>query len=342
MIRDIKLIKIQVMKMINCLRNFVEKHGRFALQRARESILSEHFDCKKIEDAMQYFMNEYWQNYTTPTLLFLAHEAVGGDSERLLNLASAMIIVSGGIDIHDDVVDNSKQKDGRVTVYGKFGKEVALLVGDSLLVKGLMMFWEACQGFGIRRALRALEYLKKGLFELGEAEVSELGFRGRLDVKPKEYLRVMHKKAADVEALMRIGALLASADDSQIEILGKYGRIVGYLSILRDDVLDMIVLEEFRQRVKYECLPLPLLYALNDYETKTNLIELLAKKRITRRDFEKISYLTKKAHGFRKTQKCLNEQRRRGTRLLNKLTKKVKELQLIIDGLANLEIINNC
>jgi heptaprenyl diphosphate synthase len=317
------------------LQSFLEKHGNEALKKASESILGERFDCKTVQDALHYFMTEYWHDCTTPTLIFLACEAVNGNSNRLTDLASAMILINGAIDIHDDIIDHSTRKDGRPTIYGKFGKEVALLSGDALFFKGSMKLIESCQSFDMERNKSILTFLKQGFFELGEAEVFELSFRHRFDVKPEEYLKITHKKAADVEALMRIGALLGGASTSQIEILGKYGRTVGFLSILRDDMIDMTLWDELRHRIKYECLPLPLLYALNDSEMRVSLDGLLRRKSNTRSDFEKICYLTEKGHGFEKTREYINGQRRKGEALVKKLANRTQELNLIVDGLAN-------
>ena len=320
------------------LRSFLESRGSVALKKARESILNESFACKKVRDALRYFMVEYWHNYTTPTLLFLSHEAVGGKPERLVNLASALILIDGAIDIHDDVVDRSRRKDGRWTVYGKFGKEVTLLVGDALFMKGFMKLVKACQTFEVEKTRKILDFLKKGFFELGEAEVLELEFRRRFDVKPERYLEVMYKKAANVEALMYVGAFLGSAKAKEMEILGRYGRIVGLISILRDDLIDMTLQEELIHRIDYECLPLPLIYALNNSEIKSDLIKLLHKKKKTKEDLEKIFDFAQKGQGIAKTKRYIRKKAMEGEKLVNSLKGK-NELNLILRGLTDFENI---
>lgn len=320
--------------LIEQLRSLLQERGSKALEKARKLVLSETFDFKIIHDALHYFITEYWYDYTTPTLIFLGCEAFEGDPTCLEDLASALILINGAIDIHDDIIDLSTQKDGRRTVYGKFGKEVALLISDALFVKGFVKLAESCQGFDIEVAKKVFDTLKKGFFELGEAEVSELKLRRRFDVDPEEYLKVMYKKAADIEALMRVGAILANANSNEIEILGKYGRIVGLLSIIRDDIIDMTMWEELRHRIRYECLPIPLLYALDDPKTKTKLIKLLKKKGKRKGDLEEICRLTHKAQGFTRASSYIKKQVEEGEIIINTLGKNLPELHIILNSLA--------
>jgi len=115
------------------------KRGSKALEMARKEVLEEEIECKEVREALKYFMTEYWQDLARPALLSLCCEAVGGDPDATIPVAIPLSLISGGIDIHDDIIDQSTIKDGRPTVYGRFGKDVALLVGDALLFKGLTL-----------------------------------------------------------------------------------------------------------------------------------------------------------------------------------------------------------
>ena len=73
---------------------------------------------------------------TRPALFSLVCEAVGGDPDITMPIAISITLISGAIDIHDDIIDQSKTKGDQPTVFGKFGKDIALLVGDALMFKG--------------------------------------------------------------------------------------------------------------------------------------------------------------------------------------------------------------
>ncbi len=260
--RSIDISSEEAMKQIQ---KIFKERGTKALEIARKEVLQEKIECKEAREALVYFMTEYWNDLARPTLLSLTCEAVSGDPELTTPMAVSTILISGAIDIHDDIIDQSKTKNGRPTVYGKFGQDIALLVGDMLLGKGLILMNEAVKKNISREKMAGISDIVRTMFlELGDAEALELQLRGRMDVTPEEYLYVVRKKAADVEAHTRIGAILGGGTFEEIDALGEYGRLLGMLIILRDDWIDVLDLEELRNRIKRECLPLPILYALEE------------------------------------------------------------------------------
>jgi len=288
----------------------LEERGRKALEMAKQTILQEKIECEEVREALKYFITEYWHDLARPTLLSLTCEAVGGDPDITTPIAIPMILISGAIDIHDDIIDQSKIKGSRPTVFGKFGKDVALLVGDALLFKGFTLLHKAVEkGIPAEKVAVIVDIVKRTFFELGDAEALELKFRGRLDVTPEEYLHVVRKKAADVEAYTRISAILGGGSKKEIENFSNFGNLLGMILILRDDLIDMIDFEEAVHRIKREHLPLPILYALQNYEFKPTLIALLLKEKITKGDAKTILEITDKAEGFEHLRKLTQELR---------------------------------
>jgi geranylgeranyl diphosphate synthase type I len=290
------------------VQKLLEERGSKALEEAKRTILQEEVECKEIREALNYLMQEYWRDLARPTLLSIACEAVGGDPEIMTPLAVSMILISGAIDIHDDIIDQSKTKWSRPTVLGKFGKDVALLVGDSLLFKGLTLLHEAVEkGVPAEKLPIIINIIKRTFFELGDAEALELQFRERIDVTPKEYIHVVEKKAADVEAHTRISAILGGGSEDEIEALSRYGRLLGMMMILRDDLVDMLDFKEAQHRIKWESLPLPILYALQNPEIKSTLSSVLLKRRITKREVKTILKITDKAGGIERLRELMQE-----------------------------------
>jgi geranylgeranyl diphosphate synthase type I len=309
------------------VQKLLEERGSKALEEARKEVLQEKIECKEIREALNYFMQEYWQDLARPTLLSLACEAVGGDSEITTPIAVPMILISGAIDIHDDIIDQSKTKWSRPTVLGKFGKDVALLVGDALLFKGFTLLYKAIEkGIPADKVASIIDIIRKMFFELGDAEALELRFRGRNDVTPEEYLDVVRKKAADVEAYTHISAILGGASKDEIKVLREYGRVLGMILILRDDLADMVDFKEAVHRIKKECLPLPILYALQNPEIKSTLNPILLKKMIKQRDAEKILEIVDRIEGLGRVEKLMQE-------LTEKVYSSLKDLNLNINHL---------
>jgi geranylgeranyl pyrophosphate synthase len=271
------------------VQKLLEKRGSKTLKIAKNVVLQEKIECKEVSEALRYFMIEYWHDLARPTLLSLACEAVGGDPEITTPIAVPMMLISGAVDIHDDIIDQSEVKNGRPTLYGKFGKNIALLVGDALLFKGLTLLTNATKEIEKEKIVAISSVLKAMFFELGDAEAMELKLRKRFDVSPNEYLDIVEKKAADVEAHTHISAILGDGTQREIASLRRYGRKLGKLIILGDDSIDTANPEELQHRIRKEHLPLPVLYALQDPETKPKLNAILYKRNITKKDAKKIS-----------------------------------------------------
>jgi len=317
-------------EMMEQVQKILEERGRKALEMARKTVLEEEIECKEVREALKYFMTEYWHDVARPALLSLVCEAVGGDPEITTPIAVSMSLISGGIDIHDDIIDQSKSKGSRPTVLGKFGRDIALLVGDALLFKGFTLLHGAIkERIPPEKVAAIINIIKKTFFDLGDAEALELQLRGRTDITPEEYLRVVRKKAADVEAHTRISAILGDGSKEEIESMGEYGRLLGMIILLRDDWIDMVEFEEIAHRIKREHLPLPLLYALQSPKTKSKLSSILFKETITKRDARIILEATDEAGGLRHVEQLMQEIARNANSCVKDLKKNKSAFQLL-------------
>jgi geranylgeranyl pyrophosphate synthase len=315
------------------LLKLLEERGKKAVEMARKTVLEEKIESKEVQEALQYFMNEYWHNVTRPALLSLVCEAVGGDPDITTPIAISITLISGATGIHDDIIDQSKTKGSRPTVYGKFGKDIALLVGDALLFKGFNMLYKAVEkGVAPEKIVAISDVMKRAFFELGDAEALALHFRGRVDVTPEDYLCVVRKKAADIEAYTRISAILGDGSEEEIEALGEYGRLLGMLAILRADMIDMFDLKETIHRIKKEHLSLVILYALQNPEMNPVLRSLL-KKTKTLKDAEKLSTFVDKAGGYIRMEECMNKLAEEAYLKIEKIKSNRKHLKLLVQGM---------
>jgi geranylgeranyl diphosphate synthase type I len=315
------------------LQKLLHERGKEGLNLARKAILDENIDSKEVREALDYFMNEYWHDFTSSALLSLVCEAVGGDPKITTPVAVSLTLISGAIDMHDDIIDQSKTKDARPTVYGKFGKDIALLVGDALLFKGFTALYDAIEkGVPAEKIAVIAKIINKTFFELGNAEALELQFRGRTDVTPEEYLQVVRKKGADIEAYTRISAILGDASEEEIDALGEYGRLLGTLIILRDDMIDMLDPEETIHRIQKEHINIAILYALQNPKMNS-VIRSILKKPITPRNAEKLSTLVDKAGGFACIDACMNKLAKDASAKIEKANSNKKHLELLIRGM---------
>ena len=316
-------------KIMMRVKALLKERGKKALALAQQAVLEEKISYEPLQEALQYFMKEVWFDVLHPALLSLACEAVGGNPDETTQVGAALILLAGGADVHDDIIDQSITKGGKPTVFGKFGKDLTLLAGDALLFKGLYLLHDAIKLLPEAKMQRILDSVRQAFLGISAAEAKEAGWRGRTDISGQEYLDVIKMKVAVAEATTRIGAILGNGSTNEVEMLSHYGRTFGILNTVRDEYIDVFEVDELKNRAGKEILPLPILVAFQDSERKAEILRLL-KEQITEDKLEKILDLTLDSEENRKLtadMKMLVQQERRQISVLKSCQ---EELQLLL------------
>jgi len=250
-----------------------------------------------------------WKDYARPALMVFACKSVGGDPSLVYPAVKALVLSGGAFDLHDDIIDCSYVRKEKKTksILGMYGAEATLLVGDALLVEGLSYLYRLRDALPKGKADEVVETIKRGLFELGSAEMEELKLIRNLRVTPKKYLQIVHMKAADVESYTRVGGIIGGGSREDVESLGRFGRLIGKIAILRDDIEDTFNDKvELSSRLTKESLPLPLVYSLGDLICVQKLQSIYAsvgdgKHPIKNEDLDAILSIIESNRGFEKT-----------------------------------------
>jgi len=144
----------------------IEDRGGFALETARKAISGEKIQNATVREALNYYMQNLWFDVHHAGLLSMACEAVGGNPNKTIPIGAATVMLRGGIDIHDDVIDHQKIKMKKPTVYGKYGKNIAILAGNALLFKGFALLNEAISPFSKETRETITDLIKSAFFEI--------------------------------------------------------------------------------------------------------------------------------------------------------------------------------
>jgi geranylgeranyl pyrophosphate synthase len=259
----------------------LKKRSKKGLELAKQILQAEKINNPKLHEALEHYI-AHWNEFTHPGLFSIACEAVGGDPDDVVLTQAAIAMMAAAFDVHDDIIDKSKVKNKIPTVYGKFGAEMALLLGNAFLIEGFKLFVDSSVILPKEKENRALETFKRLLFEVGNAHALEVGLKERKNVAPNDFMKITEMKAAGIEADMHLGALFGGGEDAEVEVLAKLGRILGILATLRDDLIDVFDIEELRQRIFVQDLPLPLIFAMQDQEAKGKVTNILSKPKITK------------------------------------------------------------
>ena len=292
-------------------RKLCEKEGAEGWKLAQATMLKERACNKELQEAIEHAILEYQPDYFRPALLSFCSKAVGGKKKATVSTGAALTLFAWAIGIHDDIIDKSRTKNGHRTILGKFGGDLALILSDVLLFKGFTLLRRTLRSeTSIERVIEILETIEKVWFEQSEGEAIEIQHRGLTDVTPRECLEKIRMRASEIEACARIGAILGGGATRHVEKLGKYGRLIGMMGILRNEVIDMLELDALKHRIKKESLPLPVVYALQDSSTMPKLTSLITKRGLAEKDLQNISRLSDRSGSIEKVATLISEMSR--------------------------------
>jgi len=316
----------------------VERRGRAAIEKAHEEIWGLTYDGGVISSALKYFakITLHRSLPVFPALISLSCEAVGGKDDETTSIGAAMTLISIAADMHDNIIDKSTIKYGRKTVVGKFGLDVALLTGDTLLFHGLILLNRECESLPKKQKEAILNITSEAFLEISNAEAEETFLRNRHDLTPKECFKLIKQKAVVPEAHCKIGGVLGNGDKATIKALGRYGRAFGVVSTIRDEFTDLIEQSELLSRMKHEIPPLPLLYALRNQKIKNEIKTYVEESNFTKKGLNKIVEVTLGSTEFQDLKKELQIEIKQGLQSITfvKNTSISRELNVLLESMA--------
>ena len=170
-----------------------------------------------------------------PTLCLLACDLFGGDIEDCMVPAVAAEIFHNFTLVHDDIMDQAPLRRGMETIYKKWGSDVAILSGDTMLIKAFQYVLNTNNKY----RYEVFAELCKVALEVCEGQQLDLNFETRDDVTLEEYLEMIRLKTAVLlGSVLKIGAIVAGADEESQKIIYDFGVDIGIAFQLQDDVLD--------------------------------------------------------------------------------------------------------
>lgn len=273
-------------ELMETAKGIIIKRGRDAIEKAAEEILSSQHYSGAVSSALKYFARVTLRGALPvfPALMSLSCEAVGGKTEKTTKIGAAMELISSAADIHDDIIDQSTTKYFKKTVFGKFGGDVALLAGDALLVLGTNILCRECESFRGKQRKAILSLMLEALFKISNAEAKETRLKKKHYVTPEEYIKVIRLKAVVPELYCKIGGILGNANEEIVDKIGRYGRTFGVVSAIREEFIDLLEYPELQNRIINECLPLPMLCALQNSKIRNEIAPIIKSSNLSKKD----------------------------------------------------------
>ena len=197
-----------------------------------------------------------------PLLVLLSAKVSGGINERSYRGAVLVELLHTATLVHDDVVDNADKRRGLWSINKVFKNKVAVLMGDYLLSKGLLIAMEG-------KDYDFLEVITNTVKRMSEGELLQIQKTRKLDIDEETYFKVISDKTASlIETCCTIGAMSATSDATYISAMKDFGMNLGIAFQIRDDILDYegklsITGKRAGGDIKEKKITLPLIYSLN-------------------------------------------------------------------------------
>ncbi len=197
-----------------------------------------------------------------PMFVFLTAKLLnnGEVNERTYRGASVIELIHTATLVHDDVVDDSNKRRGFFSVNALWKNKIAVLVGDYLLSKGLLLSID-------HGDFDLLRIISVAVREMSEGELLQIEKARRLDITEEVYYDIIRQKTATlIAACCSLGACSIKPDSPDVETFRKFGELIGMAFQIKDDLFDYgeeRIGKPTGIDIKEQKMTLPLIYVLN-------------------------------------------------------------------------------
>ncbi len=222
-------------------------------------------DVKILDYAVKYLLRKKGKRIR-PALVFLSANAVGKVNEKTYIAAMMIELLHTATLIHDDVVDEAKQRRGLPTLNYIWKNKVGVLIGDYLLAQGLSISVK-------NGRYDFLGVITETVQKMSEGELLQIRKTRKLDNDEETYIRIIGAKTASLlEACSYLGAMSATDNAEYISALKNFGYFLGLAFQIQDDILDFVGNVSFGKElggdIREKKITLPLIYALKNSDRK--------------------------------------------------------------------------
>ena len=266
-----------------------------------------------------------------PILVFLTAHILGEINERTYRGAAMVELLHTATLVHDDVVDRAETRRGLLSINAKWNNKIAVLVGDFLLSKGLLIATEN-QEYGF------LDITSNAVKRMSEGELQAIEVIKTREITEEVYFRIISDKtAALISTCTQIGAASVSKDVELISKMREFGENIGMAFQLKDDLFDYLsesrlIGKPVGNDIREKKITLPLIHAFeNSGKSEAKKIKKMIRKGdLSNKDVKYIIDFTKANNGIDYTVNISNEYKRKALEILEELPTN-SERQTLVD-----------
>lgn len=251
------------MKVSAQIREPIEREMELFEQKFHESMKSQ----VPLLNRITYYIVNRKGKQMRPMFVFLTAKLLndGKVNERSYRGASVIELIHTASLVHDDVVDDSYKRRGFFSINALWKNKIAVLVGDFLLARGMLLSVD-------HGDFDLLRIISVAMREISEGELLQIEKARRLDITEEVYYEIIRQKTATlIAACCSLGAASVRPDSEEVEAFRKFGELCGMAFQIKDDLFD------YGERrigkptgidIKEQKMTLPLIYTLNNAREK--------------------------------------------------------------------------
>lgn len=213
-----------------------------------------------------YVVNRKGKQMRPMFVFLIAKMSNNGEvNDRTYRGASVIELIHTATLVHDDVVDGSNRRRGFFSINALWKNKIAVLVGDFLLSKGLLLSID-------NNDFDLLKIISVAVREMSEGELLQIEKARKLDITEEVYYEIIRKKTATlIAACCAMGAQSVMATKEEVETMRQFGEYIGMAFQIKDDLFDYGTQKIGKPTgidIKEQKMTLPLIYTLNNCSDK--------------------------------------------------------------------------
>lgn len=268
-------------------------------------------------DRITHFIVRRKGKQMRPMFVFLTAKLTGEFQERTYRAAALIELIHTATLVHDDVVDDSDMRRGFFSINALWKNKIAVLVGDYLLSKTLLLSTE-------NEDFDFLRIVSVAIKEMSEGELLQIEKARKLDITEEVYYEIIRQKTATlIAACCEAGARSVNASEEVCKKMNEFGNMVGMAFQIKDDLFDYtssdLIGKPVGIDIKEQKMTLPLIHVLNKASEKDRkwLINSVKRHNKNQKRVQQIIQYVKSNGGIEYTQKVMNEYSEKALNILD-------------------------
>lgn len=253
-----------------------------------------------------------------PMFVFLSAGLCGGINEKTHRAATLIELLHTATLVHDDVVDDSNERRGFFSINALWKNKIAVLVGDYLLSKGLLLSVEY-------KDFNLLSIVSEAVRVMSEGELLQIEKARKLDISEEIYYEIIRQKTASlIASCCAGGAASVDASENDIKEIHLFGELIGMAFQIKDDLFDYgpdgVIGKPTGIDIKESKMTLPLIYALSktDRSTKRHIVNIIKNHNTEDKKVREVIDFVKANGGLEYATKKMEEYQLKAFDVLNK------------------------